>query len=305
MMANQAIQLAAAQGDGGAFWQRLFVGYIDNRAGFTAAQVDQQTGRTLQRFILQSWIDAALVAMGCIGVQAMTARATGDRQRAEERAFQQHVLGFIVNAGVFAAEDTTHRQRFLMVSNNQRIAIELSFRAVQQHQRFALFRHPHHDTAVNAVAVKGVHRLAQFKQHVVGHVNHRINRTDTAAAQFFFHPQRGRRFDVDAFHHAAQITRARLRRLNLNRQHVVNGRGNRSDFRRVQRRFVQHSDIARHADDTQAVGAVWRNADFDGIVVKLEVFANVGTNRRIGRQFDDTAMIVGNTQLGERAQHPF
>ena len=305
MVANQAIQFATTQGNGGAFWQGLFVCHVDHRAGFTAAEVDQQTRGTLQRFILQRRIDAALIAMRGIGVQAMTARAAGNGQRAEERAFQQHVLGFVVNAGVFPAEDPAHRQRFVMVSNNQGVTVELRFRAIEQHQGFTLFRHAHHDPAFDTVAVKGVHRLAQLKQDIVSHVNHRVDGADPAAAQLLFHPQRGRRFDVDAFHHAAQIARARLRRVNLNRQHVVNGRGNRRNFRRVQRRFVQHSDIARHTDDTQAVGTVWRDADFDSVIVKLEVFTNISADRRIRRQFDDTAMVVGNTQLGERAQHPF
>ncbi|SAV60644.1 Uncharacterised protein [Klebsiella pneumoniae] len=237
-------------------------------------------------------------------MQAMTARAAGNGQRAEERAFQQHVLGFVVNAGVFPAEDPPHRQRFVMVCNDQRVAVELCFRAIEQDQGFPFFRHAHHDPAFNTVAVKGVHRLAQLKQHIVGHVNHRVDGADPAAAQLLFHPQRRRRFDVDTFHHAPQIARASLRRVNLNRQHVVNRRGNRRDFRRVQRRFVQDSDIARHANDAQAVGAVWRDADFDGVIVKLEVFANIGADGRICRQLDDTAMVVGNTQLGEGAQHP-
>ena len=267
MVANQAIQFATTQSDGGAFWQSLFVGHVDHRAGFAAAEVDQQTRGALQRFILQGRIDAALIAMRGIGVQAVTARAAGDRQRAEEGTLQQHVLGFVVNAGVLPAEDPAHCQRFVVVSNDQGIAVELRFGAIKQDQGFALFRHTHHDPAFDTVTVKGVHRLAQLKQHIVGYVNHRVDGADPAAAQFLFHPQRRRRFDVDAFHRAAQIARARLRGVNLNRQHIVNGGGNRGDFRRVQRRLVQHGHVARDADDAQAVGAVRGDADLDGVIV--------------------------------------
>jgi hypothetical protein len=53
VVTNQAIQLAAAQGDGRTLRQRRFVGDVDNRARFAAADVDQQAGRTLHRFVLQ------------------------------------------------------------------------------------------------------------------------------------------------------------------------------------------------------------------------------------------------------------
>ncbi len=78
MVANQAIQFAAAQGDGCALRQRCFVGHIDNRTGFTAADIQQQARCTLHRFILQRRVNAALIAVGGIGVQAVTAGATGN-----------------------------------------------------------------------------------------------------------------------------------------------------------------------------------------------------------------------------------
>ena len=150
-----------------------------------------------------------------------------------------------------------------------------------------------------------MHWLTQFEQHIVGDVNDCINGADAAATQFFFHPQRSWRFNVDAFHNAAQIARAGFHCFDLNRQDVANGCGYRRDLRLNQWSLVQYSHITCHTDDTQAVGAVRRNADFDGVIVKLQVFADIGANWRIGGQFDNAAMIVGNAQLGERAQHAF
>ena len=98
MVANQAIQFAATQGNGRALRQGVFVGHINNRARFAAADVDQQTGRTFHRFVLQRRVNAALVAVGGIGMQAVTACATGDGERAEEGAFQQDVLRLVVHA---------------------------------------------------------------------------------------------------------------------------------------------------------------------------------------------------------------
>ena len=249
MVPNQAIQLAATQGDGSTLRQRGFVGDVDNRARFAAADVDQQASRTLHRFVLQRRIHAALVAVGRIGVQAVTACATGDGKRAEERALQQDVLRFVVDARMLASEDTAHCQRFAVVSNHQGVGVQFRFGAVQQNQGFALFRHAHHNTAFDTIFIEGVHWLAQFQQNVVSHVNHGVDRADTAAAQLLFHPQRGWRFHVDAFHHATEVARAGIRSVNLDRQHVTDGRFNRDDLRRVQLGLVQHGNVARHADD--------------------------------------------------------
>ena len=305
VMTNQAIQLAATQGDGRTFRQRRFVGNIDNRASFTAADIHQQAGGALQGFVLQRRIDTTLIAVRGIRMQAMTTRAASNRQRVEESALQQNVLRFAIHARVLTAKNAAHCQRFVMVGNDQGIGFQFRFATVKQNQRFALFRHAHNDTAFDTIFIECVHRLAQFKQHVVGDVNNRVNGTNTAATQFFFHPQRGWCFDVDAFHYATQIARAGVGGFNGDRQRVVDGGGNRRNFRLNQRQFVQHRYITGNPDDTEAVGAVRRDADFDSVVIKLQVFTDIGTDRRIRWQFDNAAMVVGNTQFGERTQHPF
>lgn len=95
-----------------------------------------------------------------------------------------------------------------------------------------------------------MHRLAQFEQHIVGDVNNCIDRTDPATTQFFFHPQRSWRFNVNAFYHTAKITRAGFRRFDCNRQRVVDGRTNRNDFRFNQRQLIQHGNVTRNTNDT-------------------------------------------------------
>ena len=249
VMTNQAIQLATTQRNRRTLRQRSFMGHIDDWARFTAAQFNQQRGSTLDCFVLQCRINAALVAVRSIGVQTMTARAAGDGQRAEESRFQQHVLGFVVHARVLAAKDTGHRQRFMMVGNDQGICTEFGFRTVQQNQGLALFCHTHFDTAFDAIFIERMHWLTQFQQDVVGDVNDRINGTNTAATQFLFHPQRSWRFNVNPLHHAAQIARAGIGGFNFDWQHVCNRRRYWRDFWRIQRQLVQHRNVASHADD--------------------------------------------------------
>ena len=188
VMANQTIQFAAAQTDGRRLRQSRFIGHVNNRTRFTAANIHQQAGCALHCLILQRGVHAALVAVGSIGMQTMTAGAAGNGQRAEERAFQQNVLRFIVYAGVLAAENSAHSQGFLVVSNNQSIGIQISLGAVEQDQGFAFMRHTHDNSAFNAVFIEGVHRLAELEQNVVGHVNNGIDGANAAAAQLLFHP---------------------------------------------------------------------------------------------------------------------
>ncbi|MNP22732.1 hypothetical protein D3C76_1154160 [compost metagenome] len=151
---------------------------------------------------------------------------------------------------MFAAKDAAHRQRFAVVGNHQSVGVQFGFAAVQQDQGFALFRHAHHDPAFDTIFIERVHRLTQFQQDIVGHVNHRIDRTDAAATQLLFHPQRGWRLDVDPLHHTAQVARTGVCGFNLNRQRVADGRGNWRDFWRVQFGLVQYRHVAGHADDT-------------------------------------------------------
>ena len=249
MMANQAIQLAAAKRDGRTLWQRCFIRYIDDWAGFTTADIEKQGCCTFDSFVLQNRVNATLVTVRRIGVQAMTARTTGNRQRAEECGFQQHILRFIVHARVFTTKDTGHGQRFVVVGDDQSVGIEFSFGTVQQHQRFTLFRHAYNDAAFDAIFIERMHWLAQLEQDVVGDIHNCIDGTNTATTQFLFHPQRGWRFNVDTFDHTAEVTWARIGGINLNWQNIGNGRGNGFDFRLVQRQLVQHGNIARNADN--------------------------------------------------------
>ena len=150
-MTNQTIQLAAAQTDGRPFRQRGFIGDINNRTGFTTADINQQTGRTLHGFVLQRRINTTLIAMGSIRVQTMTTRAASDGQRAKERGFQQNVLCFAVHARMFTTKNAAHSQRFIVVSNHQRVGCQFGFATVEQYQRFVLFRHTYDDTAVDTI----------------------------------------------------------------------------------------------------------------------------------------------------------
>ena len=84
------------------------------------------------------------------------------------------------------------------VGDQQEGRIQRRVVAIEQLQRFAGARMAHHDVALQHVVVERMQRLAQFQHHVVGDVDHRADRAQTAAAQAFGHPQRRVRGHVDA-----------------------------------------------------------------------------------------------------------
>ncbi len=82
------------QGDRGHVRQVLFADGFNHRAGFAADDVQQQLGGALDGFAGQLRVDAALVAVRGIGVQAVGTGFTGNGNRLEEGAFQEQVAGF-------------------------------------------------------------------------------------------------------------------------------------------------------------------------------------------------------------------
>lgn len=305
MVVNQVIQFVVMQCNGGVCWQIFFVGNVNDWVGFIVVEVDQQMGCMFQCFILQGWIDVVFIVVRGIGVQVMMVCVVGNGQWVEECVFQQYVLGFVVNVGVFFVEDFFYCQCFVMVCNDQSVVVEFCFRVIEQDQGFFFFCYVYYDFVFNMVVVKGVYWLIQFKQYIVGYVNYCVDGVDFVVVQFFFYLQWCWCFDVDIFYYVFQIVWVSLWCVNLNWQYVVNCCGNWCDFWCVQWCFVQDSDIVCYVNDVQVVGVVWCDVDFDGVIVKFEIFVNIGVDGCICWQFDDIVMVVGNIQFGEGVQYFF
>jgi hypothetical protein len=62
-------------------------------------------------------------------------------------------------------------------------------------------------------------------------------------------------------------------------------------------------DLARHAGQAQAVGAVGGQLDREQGVVQAEVGADVGAHRRVLGQRVEAGVVLGETELARRAQH--
>ncbi len=202
---------------------------------------------------------------------------------------------------------TTHHasngQGALVVSNNQGVCTQADFLTVEQLELFAGFSHTNADTAIDLLQVKGVHRLAQLKHHVVGDIDGGINAADIRTTQTLDHPQRGRLGQVNIAQHASQVTRASFRRHYFHWNNVVIHRRDNGYVRTGNGSGVQGTDFTRQTRQGQAVATVRRQVDFNAGVIQAQVHANVLTYWRIGRQLHQAAALFTDLQLGSRAQH--
>ena len=223
---------------------------LHHRAGTAAGNGQQERRRSFHGGVLQAMVDAAFVTVRGVGVQAVAARRGGHRHRREEGAFEEDVARCRGDAGALAAHDAGDGHRPGMIGNQQRAFIDRHAAAVEHGQRLAGASVAHHDAAGERVEVEGVHRLAQFEQHVVGDIDYRIDGAQTAAAQAFAQPQRRGPADVDVLNDTAQIARAAGRVLHLHRESRVDGCRHGGDVRRFCRRIAEQRHFPSEA--TQA-----------------------------------------------------
>ena len=301
--AQQAGHALGAQLDGGGFGQLVLGQGFVQRAGFAAGDLQDQRGGALQGALLQRRIDAALIAVRGVGVQAVAARPAGDRQRAEEGALQEQVAGLFGHRAGAAAHDTGQGQGAVVVGDQQGVVVQLQGLVVQALQGLAGLGPAHANAAGQFGQVKGVQRLAQFQQHIVGHVDDRVDGAHAGAAQALHHPQRRLGGGVDAADHPAQVTRAAVAVVQGHREAVVQGGGHRLDGGLVERGAVEHAHFPGDAAQAQAVGPVGGQVHFDDGVVQGQVVTDVGAQRGVVRQFQQAVDAVLQAQLGAAAQH--
>ncbi|MNR07443.1 hypothetical protein D3C85_1235610 [compost metagenome] len=158
-------------------------------------------------------VHATLVAVRCIGVQAIGTGLASDGDLIEERAFQEDIAsGRGVDAAVLATHDAGNCQCAGVVGDDQRIATQADFLTVEQHELLAFFGHAHADAAIDFGKIKSVQRLTQFEHHVVGDVDGSIDAAHVGTTQTLDHPQRCWLGQVNVTDYATQVTRARSRR---------------------------------------------------------------------------------------------
>ncbi len=238
-----------------------------------------------------------------IGGQAEPARPAGDGRRREEGGFEENIDGDAFHAGRQSAHDPGQRHRPAGIGNHQHVGGEFGSLAVQQFQTFARARHTYLNAAVETRQREGVHRLAQFEQHVVGDVDRRQHGPDATSLETLGHPARSGRLRIDAAHHAAQIERACLASMHLNRHGVLNARCRFVNLRQAHFGTGDRADLPRQALHRQAVRTVRRQLQGDEGIVQIQPAAEILAHRRIVGQHHQAVRSPFEPQFLGRTQH--
>jgi hypothetical protein len=248
-------------------------------------------------------IDAALEAERRIGAEAQLARFAGDRLGGEIRAFEEDVGRRRRDRGRLSAHDAGERDRLRLIGDDEIAGFQRERRAVQELDRFAGARVAHADAAFELLRIERVQRLPQLEHDVVGDVHDRADRAQPAPLEARLHPARRRGAGVDAAHEPAAVARARFRRFQNDRQRVRKRRLDASRARRFDARAGYRGNLARDAEDREAVTAIRRGLGREDAVFEVEHDAHVGAHFRVGRERHHAGGLGGEAQLLLGAEH--
>ena len=126
---------------------------------------------------------------------------------------------------------------------------------------------------------------------------------DAAAAQSFGHPQRTFSLLVNAVNDSAQITRASLRGLYLNRENILTCGRNVLKIRLMHVGIKQYAHFAGKTANAEAIRTVGGKVYFDSAVIKLHVLMDIHTDRSILRKLDNAVRLFGHAKFSIRAKH--
>ncbi len=205
---------------------------MDNGAGFTTGDIQQQLRVTLDCPDLATWVHTTLKTVRGVRLQPQGAGFAGNRSWFEICAFQQDIARVFGHPAVESAHDTGDCDRTFFIADGQHGVVQFHFLAVEQFHGLTGTSKAHVNAALQTIQVKGVHRLTKFHQDVIGQVNAGANAADTTAAQGLDHPQGRRRVGVDATNDPPHVTRAIFFRLERYFDGIVDGGRNRFNRRR-------------------------------------------------------------------------
>ena len=268
-----------------------------------AAQFQHHVGREIEPGQHEGRIDAALETIARVGIDAELAAGLRDIAGIPQRRFDQHVGGRLRTAGRLAAHDAGERLDTLLIGDDAHAVVERVGLAVERQQRFAVVRAAHGEIAAHLGGVEHVQRPAAVVGDEVRDVDQRVDRPKPDRGEPLLQPFR-RRPVLDAAHQP-QPERGTQRRRRAESSVTFDRAGefalHRLDRGVLELAHVGRAEIAGDAVDAGAVGAVRREIDLDHRIVEPGPLRVSFSDRRVGRQFDDAFVIVGDLQFEFRA----
>ncbi|CRM92056.1 hypothetical protein [Pseudomonas sp. 22 E 5] len=283
--------------------QVLFADGFGDRASFATGDFQQQTSGALHGFTGQLPVHATLVAVRCIGVQAIGTGLASDGDLVEKCAFKEHVTGGCGHTAVLATHHAGNRQGTGVVGDDQGVSTQADFLTVKQHQLLAFFGHAYADATVDFGKIERMQRLAQLQHDVVGDIYGSIDAAHVRATQTLDHPQRSWLGQINVTDHTPQITWAGVWCQHFNRTHFVVHSSYAGNHRTGHRSVVQRAHFTGKASQRQAIAAVRGQVDLDAGIFQFQVNADVLAHRRVARQFHQAIIPFAYLQLRLGAQH--
>jgi hypothetical protein len=211
--------------------------------------------------------------------------------------------------GVPAAHHAGHGNRPLDIGDHQVFRCQPAFLTVERDKDLAVAGRPHNDRrrlAASAldeqIVVEGVQRLAPFEHDEVGDVDDVADRPHAGVQQPALHPARCQA-NRDVLDERRRITSAERRVVdadsNLSVDRLSGGLHPRG--RQLERLPGDRRHLAGHADHRQTTCHIRQHIDFEH-----DVAHEIGqgrADRRVGFQEDDALVLLGDTELQQRADH--
>ena len=160
------------------------------------------------------------------------------------------------------------------------------------------------DGTLELGVVEGVERLPLFEHDVVGDVDKRGNRADTAPLETAFHPFGRCCAGIDAGNDPARVERAGVGSIEDDLAPICAADLRFGNSREACRARGQCGNLTRNTGERKAVGTVWRELKSQQAIVKIKVSPDAFANRRIGRQDQQAGGVFCNAEFLGRAKHP-
>ncbi len=235
----------------------------------TTCDRGNKLNRAVRRPLLSRRVNTPLESLTGVGEHAPAPRSPADHVRSEVGNLQEHIRCVLAHSGSLTTHDSGEAHGSIAVGDEQHVGLCLNCFAVEQSDLLPRSRHADTNLSAKLCEVVCVHGLTQLKQHIVGDVDNRADRTHAGATQPLAHPHRRCGTIVDSPNDAADEFRTSRRCVKVHGKLVAMASLNWIKLGTGQLRARQRCDFARNADDRQRVTAIRRDIQLEYAVVKL------------------------------------
>ena len=301
---REALDLAPGKFDGGLGGGRR-ASHHKGR-GLAAADLHDQPRRELRAGDGEGRIDAALEAIARVGDDAQTPARAGDVEGIPQGAFDQHIRGVFIAARELPAHDARDGFHALVVADHHVALVELVGLAIEGQHLLASLRPADQEIARDLPGVEDVERAGAVEGQVIRDVDQRVDGPQADLLEALLHPLGGRAV-LDAAHEAQGEEGRQM----LVRRGEIEGHAHRAgedarhglDLAILQAAKPSGREIPRHPMHARRIRPVGGEVDLDQRLIEARI-GHIGLpHRRVGGQFDDALMVVGELKLEGRAEH--